>query len=254
MVGIRSNIAASAILHTLMFAAAFVAGSSSELRKTRVIAVSLIEEWGIKTAGQRAEAPQNKILQKSLSKGVSSNNHAEHDDLPVMPRQNADTTPVSAPLIEQALPSQSRDIMPMVGPMHTGESPVIGGTVSRSGFGITAISPGASTGANANAAAHSGGQKIESTGNASLRQTIRALLQANLVYPYIARKRQMEGSVMVSFRINQAGNPETIRILKGSGYSILDSAAQETVVKASPFPVANSVIEVPITFTLQNRR
>ena len=85
-----------------------------------------------------------------------------------------------------------------------------------------------------------------------MRQKIRAALQANLVYPYMARKKQMEGSVTVSFRINQTGNPEAIRILKGSGYSILDAAARETVVKASPFPTKNNAVEVPITFTLKD--
>jgi len=62
----------------------------------------------------------------------------------------------------------------------------------------------------------------------------------------------MEGSVMVSFRVDQRGKPEAIRILKGSGYSILDSAARDTVVKASPFPAMNRSVEVPITFTLKD--
>ena len=54
------------------------------------------------------------------------------------------------------------------------------------------------------------------------------------------------------FRINGSGNPEASRIMKGSGHSILDSAARETVVKASPFPAADNTVEVPITLTFKN--
>jgi protein TonB len=62
----------------------------------------------------------------------------------------------------------------------------------------------------------------------------------------------MEGSVLIGFRINRTGNTEAIRILKSSGYSMLDTAAKETVVKASPFPVLNNTIEIPITFLLKD--
>jgi len=128
-----------------------------------------------------------------------------------------------------------------------------GGKGVPSGTGTDFLSQGASSGGTSGTPVAAGsGQQYGAAGDASLRQKIRAALQANLVYPYIARKRQMEGSVTVSFRINQTGNPEAIRILKGSGYSILDTAARDTVVKASPFPARNNSVEVPITFTLKD--
>jgi TonB family protein len=60
----------------------------------------------------------------------------------------------------------------------------------------------------------------------------------------------MEGTVLVDFMINHRGTAEKVRVLKGSGYALLDSSAMETVVKASPFPVVNISIEVPITYRL----
>jgi protein TonB len=132
-------------------------------------------------------------------------------------------------------------------------SPSAGLAVSPVGSGADFISQGDSSGGTFGTPVAAGaGQHYGAAGDAALRQKIRAALQASLVYPYIARKKQMEGSVIVSFRINQTGNPEAIRILKGSGYSILDAAARDTVVKASPFPARNNSVEVPITFTLKD--
>jgi protein TonB len=135
--------------------------------------------------------------------------------------------------------------------VHMTGSPAAALAVSPSGSGTDVVSQGSSTRNSSGVSAATGGRQGDgSAGDISLRQKIRAALQANLVYPYIARKKRMEGSVTVSFRINQTGNPEAIRILKGSGYSILDAAARDTVVKASPFPARNNSVEVPITFTL----
>jgi protein TonB len=84
-----------------------------------------------------------------------------------------------------------------------------------------------------------------------LKQRIRNALQTNLIYPYIARKQRLEGTVLMEFRINGRGMPEGVRIVKGSSYAILDEAARETVLKASPFPAINNIIEVPIRFSLR---
>jgi protein TonB len=87
----------------------------------------------------------------------------------------------------------------------------------------------------------------------AFREKIRGSIQRNLVYPYLARKRRMEGTVLVQFSIDRKGMAGHIRVVKGSGYPILDSAARETVNKAAPFsPVAGN-IEIPITFRLKNQ-
>jgi TonB family protein len=170
-----------------------------------------------------------------------------------MPRTKEQTLPAAEPVIQQSLPSENNNAGIEDSPVHMTGSPPIGRTVSSAGSGTDLLSRGNSAGnTNSTPVTVAGDQQYGSAGNASLHQKIRAALQANLVYPYIARKKQMEGSVMVSFRVDQRGKPEAIRILKGSGYSILDSAARDTVVKASPFPAMNRSVEVPITFTLKD--
>lgn len=86
------------------------------------------------------------------------------------------------------------------------------------------------------------------------RRIIHDSVQDNLVYPFIAVRRKIEGTVLTEFSINAKGLPENIRITKTSGFDILDSAAEKTIVKASPFPVVAGRIEIPITFRLEKGR
>lgn len=241
------------MLHTLMFAAAFIAASSSELKNTRMVAVSLVEEWETITTGQAKQTSSQQLLPKTPGREIASANHAAREAPPVVPQTRDQSLTASESEVRQSLPPENNDSVEGSSSVQMTSNPAAGHTVSPAGSGTEFISQGNSTVSTySTPVASGGGQQPSSAGSASLRQKIRAALQANLIYPYIARKRQMEGSVMVSFRIDQSGNPESIRILKGSGYSILDSAARDTVVKASPFPAANNRIEVPITFTLKD--
>lgn len=70
-------------------------------------------------------------------------------------------------------------------------------------------------------------------------------------YPLSARKRGIEGTATAEFTINSRGYPEDVKIIRSSGSQILDEAARETVMRASPFPVINGSIEIPITFRLK---
>jgi protein TonB len=76
------------------------------------------------------------------------------------------------------------------------------------------------------------------------------LLEKTKSYPLLARKRGMEGIVLVRFTIDKKGLPQDIRILKSSGYRILDEEVRKMLKKASPFPEFNKEIKIPITFKL----
>lgn len=82
---------------------------------------------------------------------------------------------------------------------------------------------------------------------------ISELLQKNLYYPRIARKRGITGEVIVSFELLQNG--EAVRIEIESGEStILNKAAIKTIERLSgrfPKPEAPIVLQVPINYTLQ---
>jgi TonB family protein len=88
------------------------------------------------------------------------------------------------------------------------------------------------------------------TGKSDVIGMIRAAIEKTKNYPPLAKKRGIEGTATTEFTINSGGHPENIRILRSSGSDILDTAAKNTVLRASPFPLINGSIEVPITFRL----
>ena len=130
----------------------------------------------------------------------------------------------------------------------TGPSGGIVGTGSQlhSAAGGAAPSEGSGKGGGIHGATKAGqGGRNEAIGE------IRALIEKARRYPLIARNRGIEGTVTAEFSINKAGLPEKVRIKSSSGFSILDSAAKETIIRAAPFPVVEGNIEIPITFRLE---
>ena len=85
----------------------------------------------------------------------------------------------------------------------------------------------------------------------SLVGQIKASIERAKIYPSLARKMRQEGTVIAEFSINAKGLPQNIQIVKSSGFSLLDSATRDTILKASPFPVIKGTIEVPLTFILK---
>lgn len=83
-----------------------------------------------------------------------------------------------------------------------------------------------------------------------LYDLIRAAIEKAKIYPFLARKKRIEGTVITGFTINNKGYPQDIKIARSSGSEILDSAAVKIVIKAAPFPEVNGKIVVPITFKL----
>jgi len=79
---------------------------------------------------------------------------------------------------------------------------------------------------------------------------ITAAIEKAKTYPFLARKKKVEGTVIAAFRINAKGYPQDINIRKSSGFEILDSAAMNIVIKAAPFPHVVEPVEIPITFRI----
>lgn len=81
-------------------------------------------------------------------------------------------------------------------------------------------------------------------------EIIRNSIERAKTYPVIARKRGIEGTVYISFKINAQGKPQEFKILKSSGSNILDTATRNIVKRAAPFPYVDSPVEVPVVFRL----
>jgi len=72
-------------------------------------------------------------------------------------------------------------------------------------------------------------------------------------YPELARRRRIEGTVIVGFRITPEGGVTGLRIKKGVD-ELLDQAALEAVQGATPLPgalAADGELEVPFQFSLR---
>jgi protein TonB len=77
-------------------------------------------------------------------------------------------------------------------------------------------------------------------------------------YPLAARRRGMEGRVMVRAEVQQDGRCAQVELKQGSGHELLDRAALEAVGKWRFVPArqggqaVTAWVEVPITFKLNN--
>jgi len=88
--------------------------------------------------------------------------------------------------------------------------------------------------------------------SAAYERQVAEIIRHNLQYPANARRRGIEGTLLVRFVIEVRGRAAEIRIVQSSGAPILDRNALETIMKCSfPPPPGGSVeLSLPITFRL----
>ncbi|MFZ5995360.1 MAG: TonB family protein [Thermodesulfobacteriota bacterium] len=89
---------------------------------------------------------------------------------------------------------------------------------------------------------------------------IRTLLEEYKEYPLWARRNNREGIVGLHFVICRDGRVEDLRVVRSSGFSLLDEAAERTVRRIGKFPsIPNELamnklsLDVPLVFKLVNR-
>ena len=82
---------------------------------------------------------------------------------------------------------------------------------------------------------------------------IRNLIMKNLDYPSAARRMGWQGTVTVTFVVLESGTVQDIRIVKGSGHTVLDQAVAKTVQRVQPFPrpPVKAELTIPIVFRLE---
>ena len=87
--------------------------------------------------------------------------------------------------------------------------------------------------------------------------TVRMMIESNKRYPLDARRRQIQGRVVVRFVIETDGRVTNVTLAKKSRYPLLDEAATASVRDSSPFPKPPSdlfdgpiPLEISIVFEL----
>jgi len=88
-------------------------------------------------------------------------------------------------------------------------------------------------------------------------EEIEKRIAATMTYPEAARRRGIEGTMTLSFRVDAGGSLVSARVSKGSGSDILDRAGLDLLRGA--FPVRNDSglaleLDIPITFRLDGSR
>jgi TonB family protein len=79
---------------------------------------------------------------------------------------------------------------------------------------------------------------------------IRRRIQEALVYPPLARKREVEGTSEVAFEISPAGEARALELERSSGSTLLDRAAERAVRDAAPLPPVLGRLRIPVRFEL----
>ncbi len=81
---------------------------------------------------------------------------------------------------------------------------------------------------------------------------MRAWLAAHKSYPEAARRRGEEGSVALRFTVERSGRVTEVSVVRGSGSSILDAAAEAMLRNATlpAFPGTMSQEKVVVTVQL----
>lgn len=70
-------------------------------------------------------------------------------------------------------------------------------------------------------------------------------------YPMAARRRGLEGAIVLRVRFDAEGRPEEIVVKTGSGSEMLDNAARDAVMRWRFRGGAAGSVDVPITFRLR---
>ena len=97
--------------------------------------------------------------------------------------------------------------------------------------------------------------RFQASATAPVIEGLRARLEAELIYPYVARKRGLQGVVFVTLQLDEKGYLTGIEVTKSSGHGVLDDAAVRLVGKVVPYPhgLGRSLsIDIPIRYSLLN--
>lgn len=218
---LKGTLIASALLHTFIFSLAVAASFSAKEMRRGVFFVELKEDTPCGTAVLRPLNKKQKVVEEKI--------RIQEEPLTV-------ETAIETTLVEEVyLPANEEAInAPLTVRVHRAfieaESP-------SSGWGIEH-------------ALSSSVQPHSFPIEPSIKR-IRDAIKKATSYPLMARKRNIEGTVLAGFYIDGRGMPSNINILKSSGSNILDDEAIRAIKMASPYPVLKERIEVPINFRLK---
>jgi TonB family protein len=242
MTGFRRNIVFSLLLHITIITAAFsfLSRGTSFRAPAQYMMVSLLRQMtGIEeTASPVNTAPQMK--NKNHDREANKQSVPDKNKKAITENQNdtdKDTSQNTAGISESVAPINqlsgiSKEKYLLNTPAEKLESTPSSGAIITGGLRTLSV------------------HTIASQDGEDIYAIIRNAIEKAKTYPFLARKKKIEGTVIAAFRINAKGYPQDINIRESSGFEILDSAAINIVIKAAPFPHVVEPVEIPITFRI----
>jgi len=82
-------------------------------------------------------------------------------------------------------------------------------------------------------------------------EEIRRRVHDALEYPPLARAERQGGEVHVGFEIDAELRASQVRMVRSSGFPLLDAAAQAAVTRAAPLPYVHGRLVLPVRFDLK---
>ncbi|MBZ0156171.1 MAG: TonB family protein [Alphaproteobacteria bacterium] len=246
----------SLALHTLIFAAfAGIGGTLSALTaKNRLMPMEFDLEI-VETAAARPAARTRTL--KAAAPAADAAQKAERTPSAPSPREEAPRAaqPVAASL--------TRDVPVKEAPaLRSGGEAAIPGSVSGSASPQPAAASSAGGAADhpvrtasLNTAAREGGRSGAKVDTSGIAEGIRGRIEALKSYPFAARRRGVEGTVIVSVKVNGTGDLIENRIQRSSGSPVLDESALSLIKKVFPYKHSAGVdieLDIPITYRLRS--
>jgi protein TonB len=199
--------------------------------------------------------PPTASPQKKANSPVIAKTHP----LPSPPkRKSAPPKPASEPArMVPVFAKPGESIQPPAEQSSTATAKTMNGGSGTTGSNQTGGNSGSgSTGSNqsrGNSGTGNSGEKLTSTYRAEHFAYIKHIIEQNISYPKRAQRMGWTGRIVVSFDVLKNGHVQDIRIVKSSGYELLDSNLVETIRKVEPFPrpPVSVTLNMPITYELR---
>lgn len=110
-------------------------------------------------------------------------------------------------------------------------------------------------------AAASGTDVAGTEARARIEAQLHTSLARHFDYPYVARLRGWEGRVLLAFIVQASGNLNDIRIVRSSGFAVLDDSAVDSLKKVQRLPEAvawlqgrDIEMQLPVIYRLEGER
>lgn len=151
--------------------------------------------------------------------------HAPEQPQPEVATQQVRTPPVDLPPVRAPLPANAVTLPP-----PAPQSP-------RAAAPVAASAPSAPAAPAAPSSAQlSGSDPRARQQEVDYRALVNSYLARRKTYPVEAKRARQEGTVAVRFSVDRNGNVSNLRLLRGSGHDLLDSATLQLIQRVAPLP------------------